>query len=61
MPVGRPLFEWTVFRPEDGLSHNVVNDIIQTRDGVLWFADANFGGLRHNGTRGIPAVGTLAG
>ena len=38
MPVGRPLFEWIVFRPEDGLSHNVVNDIIQTRDGVLWFA-----------------------
>ena len=42
--------------PEDPYVHG-----LSKKDGVLWFADANFGGLRHTGTRGIPAVGTLAG
>jgi serine phosphatase RsbU (regulator of sigma subunit)/ligand-binding sensor domain-containing protein len=29
---------WTTFRQEDGLAHNVVTAVAQTRDGAMWFA-----------------------
>jgi DNA-binding beta-propeller fold protein YncE len=41
--------------PEDPFVHG-----LSKKDGTLWFADANFAGVRHTGTRGVPAVGTLA-
>lgn len=34
----RPMMDWTVFRHEDGLAHNVVTSVVGTRDGALWFA-----------------------
>ncbi|NQW19022.1 MAG: hypothetical protein HQ478_16235 [Chloroflexi bacterium] len=40
--------------PEDPFVHG-----LSKKDGVLWFADANFAGVRHTGTRGEPAIGTL--
>lgn len=41
--------------PEDPFVHG-----LSIRDGVLWFADANFGGKNHTGVRGRPAIGTIA-
>ena len=33
-------FRRTTFTTEDGLASNVINDILQTRDGFLWIADS---------------------
>ena len=29
---------WKIFKPEDGLAHEVVYDIEQAPDGAMWFA-----------------------
>ena len=34
----RPRMDWTVFRREDGLAHNVVTAVVEAQDGALWFA-----------------------
>ena len=30
--------DWTVYRQEDGLAHNMVTAVVEARDGALWFA-----------------------
>ena len=60
----RPMMDWTVFRHEDGLAHNVVTSVVQTRDGALWFATRG-GVSRYDGrtwrtygeSEGLPAGG----
>ncbi len=41
--------------PEDPFVHG-----LSIRDGVLWFADANFAGKHSTGVRGRPAIGTVS-
>lgn len=45
-----PVWNIRVFKPSDGLAHQVVRDIAQTPDGILWFATWGGGLSRYNGS-----------
>ena len=40
---------WTTYREEDGLYHNMVTAVVQTRDGAMWFATFGGGISRYDG------------
>ena len=38
LEAGERVWQWTAFGQNNGLVHNAMNTVVQSRDGAMWFA-----------------------